>query len=250
MKIHILSDLHVEHSQYRPHHPDCDVVVLAGDIHQGGMAAFWARQNYPGQRIIMVAGNHESYRSDRSESWKDMRASAKEAGVHLIENEELIVDDVRFLGCTLWSDFLLFGEDKKADAIIEGMMWINDFKVIRDGGGAFKPSTAIDLFTASVAWLEERLAEPFNGKTVVVSHHCPSMQSVSDEYRNALTSACFASNLDRLFGEKINLWIHGHTHVSFDYNANGTRVVCNPKGYETYNGIENSQFDPRLVIEI
>ena len=33
-----------------------------------------------------------------------------------------------------------------------------------------------------------------------------------------------------LDGSRAQLWIHGHTHDSFDYVVNGTRVVCNPRG--------------------
>jgi predicted phosphodiesterase len=251
MKLHVLSDLHIEQSSYKPQHPACDVVVLAGDIHKGGMAPFWAQQNYPGKKVVMVAGNHEFYQGRRVDVWRDLIESQKETGVYLLENGQVVIDGVRFLGCTLWTDFLLFGESKKADAIIVGMMWINDFTSIREDLGAFRPSTAIQLFEASVKWLEMKLAEPFDGKTVVVTHHLPSAKSVAEEYKYALTSACFASNLDRLFGEKIDLWIHGHTHASFDYVADGTRVVCNPKGYQTYNrACENTSFDPSLVIEI
>ena len=64
-----------------------------------------------------------------------------------------------------------------------------------------------------------------------------------------MLSACFASNLDHLFG-KIDLWGHGHTHDNFDYVSSRTRVVCNPKGYETYSGIENSRFNAGLIVEV
>jgi hypothetical protein len=46
------------------------------------------------------------------------------------------------------------------------------------------------------------------------------------------------------------LWVHGHTHDSFDYVVNGTRVVCNPRGYAQYGVNENPRFDPGFVIDI
>jgi predicted phosphodiesterase len=99
--------------------------------------------------------------------------------------------------------------------------------------------------------LQDRLDEDFEGKTVVVTHHLPSIQSVSERYKDSDLSACFASNLDYLFGEKVDVWIHGHTHDSLDYTVCGTRVICNPRGYERYgSGPENYDFNPELTIEI
>ena len=75
------------------------------------------------------------------------------------------------------------------------------------------------------------------------------MSSVADRFRDNLLSVCFVSELGYLFG-KMNLWIHGHTHDNMDYVENGTRVICNPRGYVTYNSTENSDFNPGLVVEI
>lgn len=92
------------------------------------------------------------------------------------------------------------------------------------------------------------LSEHYSGKTVVVTHQLPSMLSVDDKYKENLLSSCFASNLDDLFGN-VNIWIHGHTHESFDYVANGTRVICNPRGYSRFDGYtENSNFKAHMEI--
>jgi hypothetical protein len=53
-----------------------------------------------------------------------------------------------------------------------------------------------------------------------------------------------------LDGDRAQLWIHGHTHDSFDYVCNGTRVVCNPRGYAIDGIPENPRFDPALTIDI
>jgi len=133
----------------------------------------------------------------------------------------------------------------------EGQHFLNDFRVIHEGEkGHFSPSRSVELHKESLAWLQAKLDEPFtDGKTVVVSHHLPSKRSVAERFKKSLLSACFASELDHLFG-KMDLWVHGHAHDNFDYIENGTRVVCNPKGYETYNGTENSQFNAGLVVEV
>jgi hypothetical protein len=49
-------------------------------------------------------------------------------------------------------------------------------------------------------------------------------------------------------GPSVSLWTHGHTHESFDYVVNGTRVVCNPRGYAPME--LNAAFDPVLTINL
>jgi Icc-related predicted phosphoesterase len=64
-------------------------------------------------------------------------------------------------------------------------------------------------------------------------------------------NACFISRLEHLMdGARVRLWIHGHTHDSFDYTVNGTRVVCNPRGYAKNGVNENARFDPDYIVEI
>lgn len=230
---------------------DCDVVVLAGDIGSGTKGFVQMREDYPTQEIIYVPGNHEFYRLDRIKALEEMRVAATALGIHLLDNNEVILGGTRFLGSTLWTDFELFGVEEKPYAMREGSYFLNDFHLINEGDDRFTPQRSIELHREAVAWLEQQLDREVAGvkATVVVTHHLPSVLSVSARYRNSLLSACFASNLDHLLG-KSNLWIHGHTHDSFDYLLNGTRVICNPHGYQTFNGIENFDFDPLKVVEI
>jgi hypothetical protein len=86
---------------------------------------------------------------------------------------------------------------------------------------------------------------------VVITHHAPSRQSIHPRYVDSLLNACFVSDAEYLLGaDRAQLWIHGHTHDSFDYTCNGTRVVCNPRGYAKAGVNENSCFDPDFVIEV
>jgi predicted phosphodiesterase len=258
MRLHILSDLHLEASRFNRSETDADVIVLAGDIWKGANGVRWASMAWPGRPVVYVPGNHEFYGRQRKEVLSEMRIEASKAGVHLLDNDEVIIDgpededSVRFLGATLWTDFELDGAEAKPWAMHEGGRALNDFRMIREGvDGHFSPQRSIELHRESLAWLEQKLAEPFkDGKTVVVSHHLPSMLSVAERFKTDLLSACFASNLDRLFG-KMDLWAHGHTHDSFDYVSGGTRVVCNPRGYEVFNrGPENCAFEPKMVVEV
>jgi calcineurin-like phosphoesterase family protein len=65
-----------------------------------------------------------------------------------------------------------------------------------------------------------------------------------------MLSAAYASDLSRLMG-KAGLWIHGHMHHCVDYKVNGTRIVCNPRGYMHKNGgFENPNFNPAFLVEV
>ncbi len=266
MKIHILSDLHTELTAFAPPATDADVVVLAGDIGGGPGGVDWAAQHarpsgvFFGKEIVYVAGNHEYY----GQSWKSLpgvlRDREREIGLptlHLLDCDEAIIGDVRFLGCELWTDFQLFGSDQHAMAeqMAACVMSLNDFNRIRnDGHGKLRPGAVRERHLRHRSWLASRLREPAAGrwrKTVVVTHHLPSMQSVEGRWRLDLASAGFASNLDDLVALVDGVWIHGHTHASFDYSIADCRVVCNPRGYVGMRGaVENVRFDERLVVAV
>ncbi len=250
MKLLILSDLHCEISEFEPIKTDADVVVLAGDIGSGTNGVEWAMEAFIDKPIIYVPGNHEFYHRNRSLNLGSMRYLAAGSNLHLLDNNEVVIDGVRFLGSTLWTDFKLFGDEEQKFALMDAQRYLQDFNLISEGPLRFTPQNSIDLHERSVKWLKDRLDEDHDGKTVVVTHHLPSMLSVSDRFKGSLLSACFASNLDDLFGKDIDVWVHGHTHDTIDYVVNGTRVVCNPRGYVTYSGIENFDFNPTFVIEV
>lgn len=257
MKLHILSDLHLEFSTFDPPQTDADVVVLAGDIDKSDKGVYWAREAFPNKPILYVPGNHEFYGVRRLETLHLLRIAGEQCGVHILDENEAVIDGVRFLGCTLWTDFMLFGEAKKSKAMSDGVRWLNDFKKIRETDAVsfkspakpFTPACSIELHEKSLAWLQTKLDEPCGGKTVVVTHHLPSMLSVADRFKGSLLSACFVSELGYLFG-KMDMWIHGHTHDNMDYVENDTRVICNPRGYVTYSSTENFDFNPGLVVAI
>ena len=243
MKILILSDLHLELSNFYPPTVDVDVVVLPGDIHKSNLGIYWARETWPDKQIVYVAGNHEFYGQDRVETLKNLRFSAGEMNIHFLENDEVILDGVRFLGCTLWTDFNLFGADQHNECLSLAKERLCDFSMIQENGLKFTPEDSKQLHYQSKEWLTRKLMdEHYDGKTVVVTHHCPSWESVAPKYQKDQLSACFASRLDELIGYS-SIWMHGHTHESFDYKLNGTRIICNPRGYVLRDEIENPKFE-------
>lgn len=248
MKILVLSDLHLELQRFEAAQAEVDVIVLAGDIHKSNLGIYWARETWPNKPIVYVTGNHEFYNHDRITVLESLRSAAKEQDVHFLENDEVFIDGVRFLGCTLWTDFHLFGTEKQQVCKDIANQRMCDFSMINESGIRFTPEDSIKLNLVSKNWLANKLLnESVEGSTVVVTHHCPSWASVAPKYRSDHLSACFASRLESLMG-KSDLWIHGHTHESFEYELNGTRVICNPRGYVLHGVIENPNFEIMKVV--
>ena len=247
MKIRILSDLHLEFERFDPPEGLADVVVLAGDIGVGLSGLGWAEESFPDTPVVYVPGNHEFYHQDLG-LLQAMRAYAP-GEIHVLDNEEVRLGGVRFLGCTLWTDFALHGAHARERALREANLSINDFSIIRDGRAHFTAEDSARRHAASRAFLETRLAEPFAGKTVVVTHHAPAPGSVSPRFEGDPLTPSFVSDLTGLMGaERVALWVHGHTHARFDYQVRGTRVVCNPKGYPGEEWV--SEFDPEWGVDL
>ncbi len=247
MKLHVLSDLHTEFSDFDPPETDADLVVLAGDIGVGTDGIRWAARQYPETPVVYVPGNHEYYGHDIDGA--GFLSAAAPANIHVLNNESLELGGIRFLGTTLWTDFRLFGEGEAWFARQQAQALMEDFHSIRIGGRKFTPEDSVRIHEASKAWLTGELDKVFDGTTVVVSHHLPAMLSIASEYRDDPLSAAFASRLEDVIEEhRPDLWIHGHTHVPCDYEIYGTRVVCNPRGYPSET--EARGFAPGLIVDV
>ena len=152
MKLYILSDLHLEFSDMDIVHTDAgaDVIVLAGDIHKGERGISWARETFPDKEIVYVSGNHEFYGKHRLDTLARMRIAAKACGVHFLDDESVVIGEVRFLGATLWTDFLLFGSTERPWCMRDAQNNMNDFRVIYEGDKVFSPSDSVFLNRQSV----------------------------------------------------------------------------------------------------
>lgn len=129
MKLHILSDLHVEFEMFNPPQTGSDIVILAGDIHVGKKGIDWAKVNFPDKPVIYVLGNHEYYGRTFPKHIDDLKQLAEGTNIHILENDRLVVDGFTFLGCTLWTDFKLFGEPKIAG--YQATQIMTDYRRIR-----------------------------------------------------------------------------------------------------------------------
>jgi predicted phosphodiesterase len=253
MKLNILSDLHLSGGTLEVPRDDADVVILAGDVARPKEAVSWALGF--AKPVLYVLGNHEFYGGGIGEIAQEFKQLCAGTNIHVLDNDQLIIEGVRFLGSTLWTDFMLWTEgEQRALAMREAQCFMRDFSKIhvdKPMPRLFTPQDAGALCRANVRWLESRLVEPHAGPTVVITHHAPSRQSIHPRFDGSLLNGCFVSDLHHLVdGERAQLWINGHTHDSFDYMLNGTRVMCNPRGYSKKGVNENPLFNSNLVVQI
>jgi len=253
VKLNILSDLHLSRGALEMPENDADAVVLAGDIARPRDAIVWAAGF--AKPVLYVLGNHEFYGGSIAGTVAELKRLCAGTGIRVLDNDELVLSGVRFLGTTLWSDFMLFGEGGgRAAAMREAQRFMRDFSSIRVGESArepFTPAASAALFDAHAGWPKRKLAVPYDGPTVVITHHAPCRKSIHPRFAGSLLNACFVSDAQALVESSgARVWIHGHTHDSFDYRVNGTRVACNPRGYAKGGVNENPLFNANFVLEI
>lgn len=253
MKVNILSDLHLSFGVPQAPDNDADIVILAGDIARPREAVAWAQTLT--KPVLYVPGNHEFYGSSVSGTLEALAKCAAGTNVRVLDDDEVVLGGVRFIGSTLWTDFMLFGRGRERDlAMHEAKRFMRDFTRIRlhdDSTVPFTPADAAARFERHSRYLDARLEERVPMSTIVITHHAPSPRSIHPRFAGSPLNPCFVSNAERLLGgSRVQLWIHGHTHDSFDYAVDGTRVVCNPRGYAKNGVNENPRFDVNFCIEV
>lgn len=240
MNIQLASDLHLERlAQYFPDEtlirpaPAADLLVLAGDIAPvADTIRLFADWPVP---VLYVPGNHEFFDTEWHDTRRELRRAAEGTRIRVLDGDEWVWQGVRFLGCTLWTDYRLdAGADPAAQMRTCGER-IRDHAVIRFGDQPFTPRHALAEHLRCRAWLELALTQAFDGATVVITHHAPSQGSVHPRFAGHPVNAAYASRLESLVVHA-DAWLHGHMHDSFDYVVRGAdgqacRVVANPRGY-------------------
>lgn len=248
-RLWILSDLHLEsvpHPQlFRPEPGEFDVMVVAGDVWQGGLSrgfevlARLAR----GKPIVFVMGNHEYWNGVHGERLKEAKALARPNQITLLEGEAATIAGCHFIGTTLWSDYRLAGDVDPDEPTGE--------RIVTGHSGRPHPITvgdAIDLHRWSRARLDVLLQTAGDAPLVVVTHHGPHPDCIPAAYRGTWSAGNCASDLsDRTDSGRAALWIHGHLHHSIDMTRpGGTRILCNPAGAH----FANPTFDETLIVEV
>ncbi len=242
MRINYFSDIHLEFGELDSPDNDADLIIAAGDIGVHLQGLEWLKSLQ--KKVIYVAGNHEFYAHEYHQTIATIRENCIDSTVTFLENEEYIYQGVRFLGCTLWADLFVEGEDK-AEALGKTL---NDFRRIEFNDKAFDQMAFSRLYEKSRNWLESKLAEPFAGETVVITHHAPTEWSWYKSPQ-ALKKLAYCNDLKALFHEyEIAIWFHGHVHNTGNYRIAGTRILSNPRGYHGRRLVEG--FDVDLCVDI
>lgn len=275
MKIRIMSDLHLEFADMIvPGHPDDQhtVLVLAGDtglVHSSNIKTrfipFLKRCAEQFRHVVMIVGNHEHYGGSfrrTHDKLRDALKAAKLQRVTLLEKETFVIDDVAFIGATMWTSCDKFSP--YASFYWNGM---TDYKVIRTGPNKTLPYDR--RFRAEDSWEDWRLAKQYilsaiteqkeaGNKVVVVTHHAPTPMSIHPMYAGDTMNMFYHSDmvLD-IMDTNPDLWFHGHVHTAFDYLIDSTmqicqtRVICNPRGYIGEESTPISRgFDEQKYVEL
>jgi len=286
MRIKLVSDLHLEFSDINIQNDNnYDVLILGGDImiaqdlhdhpepnntsDQAAIAKgtglgrrqeraqrfrdFLKRCSFQFPHVVYIMGNHEFYHGKFYDSIEHLREeTSKFPNIYLLEQDTKVIDDVVFVGGTLWTDM------NKGDPLtmhaIEGMM--NDFRIIRNDKRSYATMSSRDVVNRharTLQYFKLVLDENKDKKCVVVGHHSPSLQSIHEMYKDqSLMNGGYSSDLSEFILDhpQIVLWTHGHTHHPFDYKIGETRIVCNPRGYENEGYSEDSGWNPNILLEI
>jgi Icc-related predicted phosphoesterase len=288
MKIALASDIHLEFGNITiTNEQQADVLILSGDIctakvfkhkpkERAMVRQFFSDCAFMFKHVIYVMGNHEHYDYDIAHTYNLLKFELSPlVNVHLLEKESITIDDVTFVGGTLWTNM------NKGDPLT---MWhcgqrMSDFKLIKnsnrsvthknvvyvknpDGSGLHLKNAdgsfvveRVDFYEKPSRWSVEdsvvdhdkmlsyiNLAtEDKDKKYVVVTHHAPSSLSISEQYKGDMLNGAFRSDLDEFIESRpqIKLWTHGHMHNNSNYWIGDTRVVCNPRGYVGYESCAN-----------
>jgi len=280
MRIKVVSDLHLEFSDVNiPNNEDIDVLILSGDImiaqdlHEHPSVTptdhlnieelgarqraalrfrdFLSRCSFQYPHVIYVAGNHEFYHGHFHKSIQHLRDEcARYPNVYFLEQDVKVIDDITFVGATLWTD-LNKGDPITLHAVRDMMA---DYKIIRDDAHNYTKLAPIETgrrHKRTKDYIASVVAEQHDKKYVVCTHHSPSHMSTHEQYREEyVMNGAFHSSMEEFIMDRpqIKLWTHGHTHHCFDYMIGDTRIVCNPRGYEGYES--PSGWNPAHILEI
>jgi Icc-related predicted phosphoesterase len=267
MRIDLISDLHLDFGDLVL--PGGDILIIAGDLCE---AKNFKKELYnpklrplPTHKIdrradrcyrfikeecsekyretIYVFGNHEHYKFQIHKTYEHFKNQLP-SNVHLLENESFDIEDVTFVGATLWTDM------NKSDPLTlfhtkQGMSDFNLITMLNESNGCYHkltPEYTTFLHKRSFEYIKAVVETDPNHKYVVVTHHAPSPLSIHPIYeRDSLMNGAYQSNLSEYIMDhsQIKVWAHGHTHHAFDYDLGATRILCNPRGYLGYENSAN-----------
>ncbi|HET8688554.1 MAG TPA: metallophosphoesterase [Methanosarcina sp.] len=259
VKINVISDLHIDFADVTL--PGGDILVISGDTCE----AKSVKKNMYNPNLVMlphenplrrpdrfyrfyeeecskkyahtvvVMGNHEHYGMTFQKTWLHLIGQMPD-NVHLLEKESFEIEDVVFVGATLWTD-MNKGDWHTMYHVKHSMAdyrYITMYNEAKNVYHKLIPEFTVQEFFKSRDYIKHVVENDPNKKFVVVTHHAPSSLSTSPQYVNdTLMNGGYHSDLSDFILDhpQIKLWTHGHMHEKFDYMIGDTRVVCNPRGY-------------------
>ena len=242
MRINYFSDIHLEFGALALPDNNADIVIAAGDIGVYDQAIEWLLTIK--KPVIYVAGNHEFYNHEYQNTLRMLKEKCANTNIHFLENNSYKFNGVRFLGCSLWTDLFVEGEER-AELLGRNL---NDFRKIRFDKGEFNAQQFTAFHNHSKAWLARALERPFKGKTVVVTHHAPTSWSWNDS-PNAIKRLAYCNDLKSLFHDhQISAWFHGHTHSIADYQIEESRILANTRGYAGHKEVPGFDLNKIAII--
>lgn len=262
MKLALVSDIHLEFGPINFQNTEnADVLILSGDIlisqelhdfpkdttvvnnisdRYNKVKIYrdflqFCSDNF--KHVIYVAGNHEFYHGKFPIGIRYLREEAKNySNVYFMENDTMKIDDVLFIGCTLWTDM----NRNDPITVYQVSEYMNDYRIIRNSDKNYRKLSSRDTLernTESFKFISDTVKNNPNEKIVVVTHMSPSRQSTHPRYKDDYhTNGGYSSQYDEFIMDnpQIKVWTHGHTHDSYDYTIGTTRILCNPRGYLNY----------------
>lgn len=252
MNIQFVSDLHLEipknnrYFQQEKITPVADILILAGDTmcwdENYLQHPFWDEISSAFTKVLVLPGNHEFYKGFDLASLQKSAAGMIRDNIHWYYNQSVVIDDVQIILSTLWSYI--------PSTISERIQsYGNDFACIQYE----KCPITIEKYNEenhfSIDYITEELQKKYV-KRIIVSHHAPTPEAISEQLQNSWYAALYANNLNELIKRNsINYWIYGHSHQYKEpFRIHETELITNPCGYISKK--ENTLFDSQKVIVI
>lgn len=237
MKFSLISDMHVDYPQLKtPYDLLEKTVVVAGDTANGleGLK-FLQKLRNKGFNVVAVDGNHEHYaNASQQRDVEETTARFREAFPSLVVDAETGTPFVCRNGWYPVSDH---------------STW---YKSMNDSRKCNLDSSEVNRRAKRDAEIIEQVLWDWRNlqiKGIVVTHTAPCEETLNPAYdgdpSNEYYWNPFMRPLLSEFSDVILVWCHGHTHAKNEAIVDGTRVICNPRGYPG----ENPDWAP-LTVEV
>lgn len=235
-------------------------LVLPGDVDTAKSTnrygEFLERHSKRFKYVILICGNHEYWGSSILQAPQKIRDMIKDLGltnVFFLERESVVLEGVAFIGATLWTYM------RNPLTLIQVQAGMTDYRKIRIGPTEMpwkrkllaQDTCSLHIQSRNYIFEEIKAQKAQGNKVFVVTHHAPSAHSLSPKFPGDPLNPAYYSDMDMEIEDAApDYWAHGHIHWASEYKIGNCTVICNPRGYESYHGVEFTSFDPWKVYEV